>query len=136
MIKLLTLAVITLALFTTSALANHIIYVPGSTYQARTIITCETENQSLKMIRKITATRPSLSTKSTVRKIVEGNGCGFYEEPISFTVNSLICYEIMTDGKPFTLAKVTLPGTDDRPAYETFAVLFTFSNTQRCSFAT
>ena len=107
----------------------------GRALEDKTLIICETENSGLDILQELISTKTELLTKNKVRQMTGVHNCGFYEETVVFTVNKLICHGIDLAGKSFSLGKVTMSFTDDRPAYETFAVLFTASNTKRCPLA-
>lgn len=114
---ILAIAIITLALFTTRAVATHIEYAAGSTYTDPGIIACQTENASLKVIHHISMVN------------IKANNCVFYREPVTFFINSLICKVIIYD-MPFTLTKIML--TLNGKAQEKFAILLTSSNEIPC----
>lgn len=129
MIKLLFATLLTLVLFTTSASADHVYYQTNQPYRDSGVIVCQSENASLKVIRKMVTIRRL--SYSNARRIAERYNCTFKRNPVSFVINEFICYSIRTDDKKaFTLTKSFLVETSD--IAELFMILHSKSDTPTC----
>ena len=115
-----------LALFATSASANHAMYIPGdNVYRDSGLMTCSTKEASLKVIQGITTV--DYLTYGVARKITEANNCVFHRDPVNFTISELFCKLVREDTRPFTITKATIEGGEEK-----FTILFTDSETPAC----
>lgn len=125
--RLLLTIITTLLLFTTSASADHTMYLPSNSYRDSGLPACPTIEASLKVINSIMNNK--YLTYGGARKISEFNNCEFHRDPVTFFVNELLCNSTRsTDGKTFTIAKVIIENNIE----EQFTILYTKSDTVDC----
>ena len=124
--KLLIPSVVALALFATSASADHIMYTAGNAYRDSGLITCSTQEASLKVILSITTVE--YLTYGVARRISEANNCNFHGDPVNFTVGNVLCRESRADGRIFSVAIASVEGQME----PTFTMLFTNSKAPAC----
>jgi len=124
--KLLLPVIAALALFATSASANHVMYVPGNNvYLDSGLMSCSTQEESLKVMEDIITVE--YLTYGVARKITEVNNCVFYRNPVSFTISEMLCRALREDGRVFTIAKATVEGGEEK-----FTIIFTDSKAYHC----
>jgi len=124
--KLLLPIIAALALFATSASANHFMYVPGNNvYLDSGLMACSTDEESLKVIEGIISVK--ILTYSVARAITEVNNCVFYRDPVIFTISEILCRASREDGRIFTIAKAIVEGEEEK-----FTVIFTDSKAYDC----
>ncbi len=115
-----------LALFATSASADHAMYIPGdNVYRDSGLMTCSTEEESLKVMEGIITVE--YLTYGVARKITEANNCEFHRDPVNFTISEMFCRALREDGRVFTIAKATVEGGEEK-----FTIIFTDSETPVC----
>ena len=116
-----------LALFATSALADHTLYIPGDTiYRDSGLVTCPTKEATLKVIQVMATTK--YLTYGVTRRLAEPNNCEFHRDPVNFIISDLFCRTTTITGKTFTIAKTLIEGKTE----ERFTILFTDSKTLDC----
>jgi len=124
--KLLLPIIAALALFATSASANHFMYVPGdNVYRDSGLITCSAEEASLGAIQGMITVEHL--TYASAREIAEANNCNFYRDPVNFTISEMFCRALREDGRIFTIAKATVEGEEEK-----FTIIFTESKAYDC----
>lgn len=125
--KILLPVIAALALFATSASANHVMYAPGDyIYRDSGLITCSTKEASLKVIQSITTVK--YLTYGVARKIAEANNCDFHRDPVNFTISDMLCNAVREDKRIFSIVKASVIDGEN----EKFTILFTDSKTFAC----
>ncbi len=125
--KLILSTIAALTMFTTTALADHTMYVPGNVYRDSGVITCDTKEESLRTIHAMVST--DYLTYGDTRRLAEANSCDFHRDPINFMVSELLCKAVNNHTKQtFIIAKALLEGHYK----DKFTILYTKSKAPFC----